>query len=63
MSGVCSHQKAFHHGKVMIIDRVFWCQCLLAKDTSVIGKLEFVAHCNEGKSVLRAKGGHLSKKG
>lgn len=47
----------------MIIGRrVFWGQCSLAKDTSVIGKLEFVAHCNEGKSVLWATEGHLSKK-
>lgn len=46
----------------MIIGRrLFWGQCPLAKDTSVIGKLEFVAHCNEGKSVLWATEGHLSK--
>lgn len=47
----------------MIIGRrAFWCQCPLARDVSLIGKHKFVAHCNEGKSMLRAIGGHLNKK-
>lgn len=34
----------------------------LGKDTFAIGKVGFIAHCNEGKSMLWAIRGHLSKR-
>lgn len=57
MQGIGSRQKAFHHEKTVKSSIAWWYQFFSAKVISVIGKVGFVAHCNEWRSRLQTIGG------